>query len=325
MTQELEVYNAQTPARHEDTMPVRELLNMQAKIMQVMQEVMKPGTHFGEIPGCPKAVLFQPGAEKLLETFRLAAYHHVEDISTGTAIRYRVRCEIRSIMTGAVLGDEWGECSSDEDKYAWRGAICEAEFNATPADLRRLKWSKGYKGAADFTKQQIRTNPADSANTILAMACKRAKVRAARAALAASDLFDVNIEDLPDEIREEYFGDQATTDKPKATSAAVNRHQNPQQEPPQQHTADAKGDPTLGAYVIPFGKNKGRTLEDIGPNSARWYAEECENATVKAAARAWLDSRKDPADKAKTDAPPPATAEPEGPLPEDISDPFADQ
>ena len=81
-------------------------------------------------------------------------------------------------MTGAFLGDEWGTCSSDEEKYAWRKAW-DDEWNATPVEKRREKKGK-------YRTLQVRTNPADVANTVLAMACKRAQVRAVRAVLGLS-------------------------------------------------------------------------------------------------------------------------------------------
>lgn len=41
-------------------------------IQEVMKGVMKEGTHFGTIPGTPKASLWKAGAEVLCMTFRLA-------------------------------------------------------------------------------------------------------------------------------------------------------------------------------------------------------------------------------------------------------------
>lgn len=205
-----------------------EILMRRAIVLDVMKNVMKPKVDFDTIPGCPKPSLLQPGAEKLLMTFRLAARHEIQDISTADEIRYRVRCEIFDTMSGIVLGDEWGEASTNEEKYAWRRAVSHQEYEATAPERRRLKFFKSGDPA-----EQVRTNPADMANTVLAIACKRGKVRAARAALAASDLFEIGIEDLPEDIRQEMFGDN--NDKPqRKVSDAVNRRQNPGTARPQQ-------------------------------------------------------------------------------------------
>ena len=196
-----------------------ELLTRVAQIHDIMEHVLIESTYgekgvsrdYGRIPGCgEKPALLQPGAEKLAMAFRLATQHLVEDISTPDCRRYRVRCIVNDQLTGIIIGDECGECSSDEEKYAWRKAVAK-EYEETPVERRRVKHYKNYD------QQQVRTNPADVANTILAMACKRAKVRAVRAALAASDIFDVNTEDIPVEIREAIIEGEAAV-----TSSAVN-------------------------------------------------------------------------------------------------------
>lgn len=164
-------------------------------IQEVMKAVMKKDTHYGVIPGCNKPSLYKPGAEQLMVTFRIAPEPIVEDLSTGDAIRYRVAVKGTSILTGAFLGTGIGECSSDEEKYRWRFAVCDAEFDATPEDKKRTKYKRDGS-----TMRQIRTNPADLANTILKMAKKRAYVDLALTTTAASDIFTQDIEDLPEEV-----------------------------------------------------------------------------------------------------------------------------
>ena len=172
-------------------------------IQQVMEAVMKEGHHYGKVPGCgDKPVLLKPGAEKLLTTFRLAPDPIVEDLSTEDAIRYRVKCNITKIGSGIFWGAGIGECSSDEEKYRWRKAVNEQEFISTPEDRRRLKWKRGWNNGKDYQEKQIRTNPADIANTVLKMAKKRAQVDAALTVTAASDIFEQDLEEMPEELRE---------------------------------------------------------------------------------------------------------------------------
>jgi len=186
----------------------------QVNLMQdVMRSTMIEGTHFGTIPGTKTKSLYKPGAEKLMSTFRLACDPEVEDLSANGEVHYRVKVAVRS-SSGNFLGAGIGECSSQEDKYAWRGAICAEEFDITPDNRRRIKFSK-YQGKVE-KKQQVRTNPADMANTILKMAKKRGLVDAILTVTAASDIFTQDIEDLPEEIREEVV----ITLKPAAQAVA---------------------------------------------------------------------------------------------------------
>lgn len=189
-------------------------------IAEVMKSVMKDGTHFGTIPGCGKPSLWKPGAEKLLVTFRIATESSVEDLSTHDEARYRVTRRATAISNGAFLGSAAGECSSSEEKYKWRGIVCEAEYDSTPEDRRRLKFKRD---GSSF--KQVRTNHADVANTILKMADKRAYVALALQTTAASDLFTQDLEDLPAEIVESLEGngepkrEPVSPPKPKVTPA----------------------------------------------------------------------------------------------------------
>lgn len=177
---------------------VRQHVNL---IQEVMQAVMKKDTHYGIIPGCQKPSLYKPGAEVLAATFRIAVSYRVEDLSAPGVIRYRVVAVGTHQTSGIVMGEGMGECSSDEEKYRWRKAVSDDEWNATAETMRRTKWGRGREGA--YTAKQVRTEPADAANTILKMACKRAQVAMTLNVTAASDIFNQDIEDLPEHLRED--------------------------------------------------------------------------------------------------------------------------
>lgn len=164
-------------------------------VQEVMRAVMKDGTHYGVIPGTPKPSLWKPGAEVLAATFRIAVSYKIEDLSTPDVARYRVAALGTHQTSGIVMGEGMGECSSGEEKYKWRKAVNANEFNAAPEDRRRTKFGKSYD------VNQVRTEPADLANTILKMACKRAQVAMILNVTAASDCFTQDIEDLPEELR----------------------------------------------------------------------------------------------------------------------------
>jgi len=169
-------------------------------IQEVMRSVMKPDVHYGIIPGCKLPSLWKAGSEVLLTTFRIAVSVQAEDLSTPDCIRYRVRAIGTHQSSGVVIGEGVGECSSDEEKYKWRQTYVKKEFEATPESRRRMKYSE-YKGKGS-EKMQVRTEPADVANTILKMAKKRAQIDMTLTALAASDCFSQDLEDLPEGLIE---------------------------------------------------------------------------------------------------------------------------
>ena len=189
----------------------------QVNLMQdVMRKTMFDGTHYGKIPGTQSISLYKAGAEKLMATFRLAADPETEDLSRDGEIHYRVKVRLLS-PSGQFLGAGIGECSSREDKYAWRAMVCQEEFDATPENRRRVKFVK-YSGRVE-QKKQVRTNPSDVANTILKMAKKRAQVDAVITVTAASDIFTQDIEDLPDELRDQVAEDARSRARPGVQAA----------------------------------------------------------------------------------------------------------
>jgi hypothetical protein len=202
------------PLRSGPRLTVAEVVADTRLIQEVMEAVMIEDVHYGTVEGCgDKPMLFKAGAEKIATTFRLALDPIVEDLSTADAIRYRVTVRATHVTSGHYMGSGVGECSSDEAKYKWRKAVCAEEFQATPEDRRRHKY---YQSGA--TVEQVRTEPADIANTVLKMAKKRAAVDCALTCTAASDCFGQDLEDLPEEVREAVAAGETpetTLQKPK--------------------------------------------------------------------------------------------------------------
>jgi hypothetical protein len=196
---------------------VAEVVQHAVIVQEVMRAVMKKDVHYGTIPGTPKPTLYQPGADVLCMTFRIAPEFGVEDLSTADVIRYRVTCKGVHQTTGVVLGAGLGECSVGEEKYKWRKAICDAEFDETPQHLRRVKYARG-KGGTVYKQHQVRTEPADLANTVLKMANKRAKIAMVLAVTAASDMFGQDLEDL-DATLQEHFADAEPQREPEQPQA----------------------------------------------------------------------------------------------------------
>lgn len=195
-------------------------------VHEVMKGVMKEGTHFGVIPGCPKPSLFKPGAEKLSLTFHLrpiidnASDVRVDDLGNGHR-EVTVYCHILTssdleIATGV------GSCSTMESKYRYRGGLKIPTGEEVPKEYWNLKKAgeldkakeliggSGYSVAkiddiwqiCEFGEKMENPDIADNYNTVLKMAKKRAYVDGILSATAASDIFVQDAEDLPPEAFE---------------------------------------------------------------------------------------------------------------------------
>jgi hypothetical protein len=234
---------------------VAEVKGQVQAIQQIMKAVMQEGVHFGTIPGTKTPSLYKPGAEKIMTTFRLAADPEITDLSDDDQIRYQVRVKLIS-PSGIFLGAGIGECSSNEEKYKWRAALCQEEFEGADASRKREKWVKGKfderarSYGAPYQIIQIRTEPADIANTVLKMAKKRGLIDAVLTATAASDIFTQDLEDLPAEYIDGV--EQPRQSKPVKAPAAKN------------HTAKNSGVATEGQVKLLHGKLKsaGKSVED---------------------------------------------------------------
>lgn len=193
--------NGELAIRDSKPMTAQEVGAAKALIQRVMQAVMKKDVHYGIIPGTKKPTLYKPGSEAILSTFRIAVMPEIQDLSTADEIRYRILAK-GVLPDGTVVGCGLGECSTSEEKYRWRGSVCDEEFDDTPENRRRIKYgTKWNNRQKEMVKiKQVRTEPADLANTVLKMAKKRAQIDLTLTATGASDTFDQDLEDLPAEF-----------------------------------------------------------------------------------------------------------------------------
>jgi hypothetical protein len=207
---------------------IEELIGQVQLIQQAMKAVMREGEHYGVIPGTGrknpetgkeegKPTLLKPGAEKLCFLFRLApSYETIETDLPGGHKSFQVRCRLHHISSGALVSEGVGICTTQEGKYRYRKEVLKDE-NDQPIPVPGSYWkdrSPEKIGGHQFsvTKQNSKwyiahrvehDNPADYYNTVVKMACKRALVAATLNATAASDIFTQDIEDMPEETREE--------------------------------------------------------------------------------------------------------------------------
>lgn len=150
------------------------------------------GQDYGEIPGCDKPALFKSGAEALAQSLtaeaeplfsgcgrfskpviEFAVEDHGSPAHPMGLFYYRVSVDLLG-PSGQALAHGVGSCSTQEKKY---------------------REARNYEGR---DKEPILRRAADSANTVLKMAEKRAKVDAAISLTGASAMFTQDVEDAPD-------------------------------------------------------------------------------------------------------------------------------
>ena len=225
----------------QDELSIEEVKNQVTKIQQLMKSIMHEGEHFGVIPGTDKPTLYKAGAEKLGFTFRLVPDFEVtrRDLPDGHR-EYEIVCTLRHMQTGKIVGQGVGNCSTLESKYRYRyeekstGRAVPPEYWKTrkdnPKGAQQLLGGYGYRarkidGAWVIVTQGERIeNPdiADSYNTVLKMAKKRAHVDAMITACAASDIFIQDLEDFTDP--------GAASSTQKSTKTGHNRGKNSQKD-----------------------------------------------------------------------------------------------
>lgn len=200
-----------------------DLVHQMNQILDIMKNVMREGEHYGKIPGTQKNTLFQTGAQKLLTTFRLGSDEDVINTDEREfSVSYRVKVKLFNIADGNTVGFGIGECSSLEDKYAYRKAVNDAEFDSYHESRRRIKHFQPF-GKPAYTVKQVAVNYKDVANTVLKMAKKRALVDATLTATAAGDVFTQDLEDMEPLTRESILDAEILpkSTAPKASNGTV--------------------------------------------------------------------------------------------------------
>lgn len=217
---------------------VTDVVAQRDKVKAVMDAVMREGGHYGRIPGISKPTLFKPGAEVLATTFRLAPSYKSERIFDESGhLTVVAKCVLTHAPSGMVLGEGEGLCSSREEKYAYRkqGRVCPAcgaeavikgkqEFGGGWICWKKAEPVAGcgekYADGNELIEGQVvgkvpNEQLADTWNTVLKMADKRALVAAVLNCTAASDIFTQDVEDTAAAAAAEPKGEPAA---PRASS-----------------------------------------------------------------------------------------------------------
>ena len=203
-----------------DEISVAEVVAQHTKIVDVMQAVMTKDVHYGIIPGVKKPSLFKAGAESINVALRLAPHYVSEKIWHDDGhLTVSVVCTLRHIPTGLEIAQGEGLCSTRESRYAYRqgGRVCpecgadaiikgKAEYGGGWVCFGKkggcgAKFADGSEEAQALASADVGRVPnpdlADTYNTVLKMADKRALVAAVLNGTAASDVFTQDVEDQP--------------------------------------------------------------------------------------------------------------------------------
>jgi len=228
-------------------MGVTALLEQVQLVRQVMESIMKEDVHFGKVPGTDKPTLYQAGAQKLGLVFRLSPFFEIRREDDAAHREYTVICTLKN--AGNDLGQGLGSCSTMESKYRFRSdksnfvptgvtvpkaywacktyqdkkrALAQIMDDATTAfDVKKVEGVYQIVKLSSAGEKVENPNIADTYNTVLKMAKKRAYVDAVLNVTAASDVFSQDLEEIEENLeavrsyedeQTGYVGSQSTQD-----------------------------------------------------------------------------------------------------------------
>ena len=167
------------------------------QVRRCTEAVLREGTDYGVIPGTNgEKTLWRPGAQKLLQWFRLSfSCERVEverdDQGRKHGITYRAIVGLR-LPDGTLDIKATCEGTADYDESKFYQSQEEVQRKA---EYNERKWAKQYRRVADPTKWQNRTEYRADWNALMKRAQKRAIVGAVVDATAAGGIFSDREED----------------------------------------------------------------------------------------------------------------------------------
>lgn len=153
------------------------LSDQRKMLLTFVAKQLRKDVDYGVIPGTPKSSLFKPGAEKLARLFGLGVTLTLSDKTIDRKDNFAMftyKANIVHLKSGQSIAECEASCNSQEKKYK-----------------ERSTWVNGAK-----VKEQ--TPVCDVLNTLQKMAQKRAYVGGIILAVAASDFFTQDIDDVQD-------------------------------------------------------------------------------------------------------------------------------
>lgn len=272
MSQEMIVKETMQGSSVVSYMSVDQVLAQRKLVRDIMKNVMEPGIHYGDVPGCgKKPSLFQAGAEVLASTFRLCPeYEITKTFHDGGHLTVDVVCRLYD-SKHSFLGSGVGMATTMESKHRYRNAnlkcpACGAEtiFKDKKEEGGWYCWTKkggcGAKFAAGDAaiENQERgkvenADPADQYNTTLKMGKKRSFVDCTKTVLAVSDIYSQDLEDIAEMMQ----------NVEPHTPDPVKKKEPVQKTPPAGDPPPVKKDPPADSFEWTFEKCKEAASPDL--------------------------------------------------------------
>ena len=153
-------------------------------LRQLVLDVLERGIDYDKMLGWPQPALLDPGASKIISTFRCFAGERrilkLEDNEQRISVVLEV--PLISMLTGKIVGTGIGAASTGETKYKYRHITYQDALDAgyTEETITTLKKKKPRPGESGEILYRI-PNPEHSEllNTLVKMCSKRAEVDAA--------------------------------------------------------------------------------------------------------------------------------------------------
>lgn len=199
---------------YDNSLSVRDVHNQVKKIDELKKSLMSPNEHYGFIGNSDKPTLLKSGAEKICFIFRLTASYEVKSKDLPNAHReFEIICKLNR-ENGEIAGSGVGLCSTMESKFRWRKVenfeVLDEKIPRDFQDRKEFYKSKGFyakkinsewKWVKILQADRVE-NPdiADTYNTVLKMAKKRAFVDAVLTSTASSDFFTQDLDDASIDI-----------------------------------------------------------------------------------------------------------------------------
>lgn len=236
MSEEIVKYNTKQQ-RSLTVMSAGEIVRRLEIVRDVVDNVMVEGHHYGPpYKSSKKKVLLKPGAEVLQSAFQLDIQYQISKDKDGDHREYEVMAQAIHYLSGMVVGHGLGLCSTKEKKYRYRYSqpkcpdcgeetIMESKFGNGGYYCNKKAGGCGHK--FEKNDQRITEQPtgkvenedvAETYNTVLKIAKKRAQIDCILGVTAASDMFTQDLDDNPD-----Y---QNYTRKQEPSPQQTNNHQN---------------------------------------------------------------------------------------------------
>jgi hypothetical protein len=165
-----------------------------ADFNRFVNEQLRRGIDYGEVPGTDKPTLLKPGAEKIMQLYGCAVQLDVTrrdlDVATGH-LSMEFTAKGISLATGQMVGMGVGSCSTYESKYRYRWVWWNGGGKPTGDEWEQTRNGKWRRRVENL-------DLADQWNTVLKMGKKRAMVDLALTISGASERFTQDIEDAVD-------------------------------------------------------------------------------------------------------------------------------